>query len=255
MDSQWLQLQFRLNPDKTKADLARALGLEPPAISKILAGNRQIKAQEYVKMREFFGMGGTSYNVPITDDYSIHGCDLALTEFSDQDAATDQVDKKGAARAGSNQKMAQIRRDASGQGRFSTKNIPYGALQEGRALDGDWVMRQSGAAYSKLPPFQLEEPLPDKIKIFPIREKVMEPDLKLGDHVIVDLRDKNPAHPGLFVISDGFGYMARHCVLKKQIGQASVISISARCGNFEVQHIGVDEVIVMGRVIGKIIGI
>ncbi|MCD8563061.1 MAG: XRE family transcriptional regulator [Alphaproteobacteria bacterium] len=56
MDSQWLQTQFRLNPGKSKADLARVLGLEPPAISKILGGGRQIKAQEYALMRRFFGL-------------------------------------------------------------------------------------------------------------------------------------------------------------------------------------------------------
>lgn len=47
-----------MHPKKTKAQLARLLGLEPPAVSKILAGTRQIKAQEYMKMREFFCLGG-----------------------------------------------------------------------------------------------------------------------------------------------------------------------------------------------------
>jgi hypothetical protein len=58
MDSEWLKTQLRVNPEKSKADLARALGLEPPAVSKILAGSRQIKAQEYIAMRRFFGLGG-----------------------------------------------------------------------------------------------------------------------------------------------------------------------------------------------------
>lgn len=56
MDSQWLQSQFKLHPEKKKVDLAKQLGLEAPAISKILAGMRDIKAQEYIKMRRFFGL-------------------------------------------------------------------------------------------------------------------------------------------------------------------------------------------------------
>lgn len=56
MDAQWLKTQFELHPEKTKADLARSLGLEAPAVSKILKGIRQIKAREYLKMREFFGL-------------------------------------------------------------------------------------------------------------------------------------------------------------------------------------------------------
>lgn len=56
MDASWLKTQLMLHPGKSKADLAKAVGLGAPAISKILKGTRQIKAQEYVLMREFFGM-------------------------------------------------------------------------------------------------------------------------------------------------------------------------------------------------------
>ena len=56
MDSQWLKHQFDCNPERSKAELARFLGLEPPAISKILNNSRQIKAQEYNAMRRFFGL-------------------------------------------------------------------------------------------------------------------------------------------------------------------------------------------------------
>jgi len=56
MNKQWLETQFQLNPEKKKADLAKALGLEAPAISKILGGIREVKAPEYVIMRKFFGL-------------------------------------------------------------------------------------------------------------------------------------------------------------------------------------------------------
>ena len=56
MDAQWLKKQFEYSPKRSKANLAKALGLEPPAISKILNGTRQIKAQEYIIMRDYFGL-------------------------------------------------------------------------------------------------------------------------------------------------------------------------------------------------------
>lgn len=56
MDSEWLKTQFRLNPDKNKAGLAEALKIGAPAVSKMLAGTRQIKAAEYVEMRRYFGL-------------------------------------------------------------------------------------------------------------------------------------------------------------------------------------------------------
>lgn len=55
MDSQWLKQQFERHPGKSKASLAKFLGVVPPAISKILADQRQIKASEYILMRQFFG--------------------------------------------------------------------------------------------------------------------------------------------------------------------------------------------------------
>ncbi len=65
MDARWLKTQFELHPEKTKAGLARALNLEPPAISKILSGVRQIKAPEYILMREFFAL-------PADGDHALH---------------------------------------------------------------------------------------------------------------------------------------------------------------------------------------
>lgn len=56
MNAEWLQAQFDMNPGKTKAGLAQLLGLEPPAVSKILNGTRQIKAKEYALMRRYFGL-------------------------------------------------------------------------------------------------------------------------------------------------------------------------------------------------------
>lgn len=56
MYSQWLNEQFKRNPRKKKATLAKALGLEAPAISKILNGTRQLKAHELEVIKHFFGV-------------------------------------------------------------------------------------------------------------------------------------------------------------------------------------------------------
>lgn len=63
MNNYWLKSQFECQPGKTKSGLAKALGLEPPAISKILNGTRQIKAREYAIMREYFGLPANSDNM------------------------------------------------------------------------------------------------------------------------------------------------------------------------------------------------
>jgi len=74
MDSQWLITQFELHPEKSKTALAETLGLEPPAVSKILGGKRQIKAHEYIGMRRFFGLpsdGESSLQPKISNDTEI----------------------------------------------------------------------------------------------------------------------------------------------------------------------------------------
>lgn len=56
MDAQWLQEQFSLHPEKSKSVLADMLGLQPPTISKILGGARQIKPHEYRDMCAYFDL-------------------------------------------------------------------------------------------------------------------------------------------------------------------------------------------------------
>lgn len=87
MDAQWLKNQFDLNPDKSKADLARVLGLEPPAISKMLAGTRQIKAQEYVSMRRFFGLPVDGQKAVSAGAYELQ---TLLSGLSERDTPADQ---------------------------------------------------------------------------------------------------------------------------------------------------------------------
>ncbi len=87
MDSQWLKTQFDLHPDKTRADLARALELDPPAISKILAGGRQIKAHEYVAMRKFFGLPTDGERAVTGGSYRLQSLPTGMAE---KDRADDQ---------------------------------------------------------------------------------------------------------------------------------------------------------------------
>ncbi len=77
MDSQWLKAQFALNPTLSKAELARVLGLEPPAVSKILSGGRQIKASEYLIMRRFFGL-------PVDGEKSLSGTSEIIQPLNSQ---------------------------------------------------------------------------------------------------------------------------------------------------------------------------
>jgi hypothetical protein len=201
MDSQWLKTQFQLNPDRTKAGLAKALGLEAPAISKILKGTRQIKAQEYASMRRYFGLpvDGAESIKKRHDSYVIS----ALTH---------------------------------GQSNMREKDAPQD--------NSEWVIPADILSQRTKAPS-------NQIKIFRVKENTMAPDFRLGEHVLVDLSDQKPSPPGIFVVSDGFGYLIRHC---EYIPHSSPpeIRVSAKDKSFHPQILQSDEFKITGRVIAKL---
>lgn len=196
MDSQWLKTQFALNPAKSKADLAKELGLEPSAVSKILGGYRQIKAQEYLIMRRFFGL-------PVDGESVVWN--HAKSSYAIQ---------------------------------------PLGEADE--PLDGaEWILPASILSQRTNAP-------PEKIKIFQVRENAMEPDFKHGEYVLIDLSDQKPTPPGVFIVSDGFGHMIRHCAFIPRANPPTV-RISANSENFHSQTLALSDFIVIGRVIAKLL--
>ncbi|MGB4108003.1 MAG: S24 family peptidase [Alphaproteobacteria bacterium] len=197
MDSQWLKTQFANHPEKTKAGLAAAIGLEPPAISKILNGARQIKAQEYILMRGYF-------DLPVDGDAAI---------------------RKAPAGGG------------AGPGRKG--------LDDGQGAPGEWaipaMVLSSQAAHG-----------PDKTtRIFQVRETAMEPEFRHGEQILVDTSDRKPSPPGIFIVSDGFSSMLRHCEYAPRSSNGEV-RISARQKGFQSQVLKPGDFLIIGRVVAKL---
>jgi transcriptional regulator with XRE-family HTH domain len=195
MDSQWLKSQFELHPTKSKADLARHLKLEPPAISKILSGDRQIKAKEYEAMRIFFGL-------PVQNDS-----------------------------------------DGLFQKHMLNTLEPKGALSD-NSFDTQWY----------IPPEVLQNRTnasSENIRIFKVEERLMEPDFRQGEHVLVDLTDRKPSPAGTFIVSDGFGFMIRQCEFIPK-SKPPKITITAKDQNFHPQSLEFEGFQIIGRVIAKL---
>ena len=201
MDSQWLKTQFSLNPTKTKAGLAAVLGLEPPAISKILKGSRQIKAQEYAIMRRYFGL---------------------------------PVDGEGSLKQNKNAYVLEpLNRDEG------LKDRDFGHEAEGEWVIPADILSQRTSATS------------NQIKVFEVKEHLMEPDFRHGERVLVDMSDKNPSPPGAFVVSDGFGYLIRLCEFVAG-SQPPEVKVSAKATDFHPQVLKLNDFTIIGRVIAKL---
>ncbi|MFN3826826.1 MAG: hypothetical protein ACK4NR_04295 [Micavibrio sp.] len=196
MDSLWLKTQFRLCPDKSRADLARALDLDPPAISKMLAGTRQIKAQEYVAMRGFFGL-------PMDGQRAVS---------AEKGYRLEALEVKGLSEP-----------DREGEG-------------------GEWVM-PAGLLAART------KAAPEQIRIFTVRDKTMEPDFMSGAQVLVDLSDRLPSPPGVFVVSDGVGHILRHCDFVPGESPAQIQISSHKGSSFRLPA---DKADITGRVIARL---
>lgn len=194
MDALWLKTQFQLHPGKSRADLARALSLDPPAISKILAGGRQIKAHEYIAMRQFFGL---------------------------------PVDGERAAGAGS----------------YRLQTLSNGLSDRSQPEDHDsWMMP------ARLLESRTQSP-PEQIRIFTVRDGSMEPDFMVGSQVLVDLSDTVPSPPGVFVMTDGIGYVLRQCDVIPGENPLQ-INVSSRSGaSF---RLSMEKAGIIGRVIARL---
>lgn len=198
MDAQWLKAQFAHHPDKTKAGLAQALGLEASAVSKILSGSRQIKAPEYVIMRQFFGLpsdGGSS----------------------------------------SKTSQAYVLGSLGKQAQFEESTDP---AQSQWVIPADIIKKHTDTPS-------------EQIKSFQVSDNMMTPDFNKDEHVLVDLSDHNPSPPGTFIISDGFGFLLRHCEFVPH-SDPPEITISATKKTFEPQKLSEGKFEIIGRVIAKL---
>lgn len=212
MDQKWLEAQFKLYPDKKKSDLARTLKIGTPAISKILAGTREVKAHEYVGMRKFFGLptdgrhATTVKNAPSNDMFVIKPFAQGVAYSGMRDGANSNAD-------------------------HTTKQ-------------DDWVipaslMKGKTSASS------------DQIVSFKITEDAMKPDFKTGEYVLVDCSIKKPSPSGAFLISDGLGEIVRQCEFVPQSSPPSM-KVSAKMPGYEAYTLVIQPDTIIGRVIAKI---
>jgi len=202
MDSQWLNSLFAENSDKTKKSLADYLGMEPPAVSKMLNGTRQIKTKEYFSIRTFFGL-------PVDGEHA-----MALRQHP----------------------LTQTASNHQNNYNFAEPNNTGGAWK----TESDLIQTNNEAI------------LYTKTMIVKNTDDYMMPDFKKEEAVLVNLEDRNPKETGIFVISDSINSMLRRCEVIEEDGRLQV-KISANKTDFLPQILDMDDVHILGRVIGKAI--
>lgn len=90
---------------------------------------------------------------------------------------------------------------------------------------------------------------PGRIKIIPVRGTSMEPELWAGQRVMVDIEDKQPSPPGIFVVWDGLGLVLKYVEVVANSDPIRV-RISSAHQAFKPYERNLDEAYINGRVVG-----
>src|SRR5581483_7499274 len=90
---------------------------------------------------------------------------------------------------------------------------------------------------------------PGNIRIIPVRGNSMEPELWSGQRVMVDVDDRSPSPPGIFVVSDGLGLVLKYVGVIAD-SEPVRVRISSAHQAFKPYERNLDEAYINGRVVG-----
>lgn len=88
-----------------------------------------------------------------------------------------------------------------------------------------------------------------RIRIIPVKGNSMEPKLWPGQRVMVDIEDKAPSPPGIFVVWDGLALVLKYVEVIPN-SEPLRVRISSANTAFQAYERNVDEAHINGRVIG-----
>jgi phage repressor protein C with HTH and peptisase S24 domain len=90
---------------------------------------------------------------------------------------------------------------------------------------------------------------PARIRIIPVRGTSMEPELWSGQRVMIDVTDRTPSPPGIFVIWDGLGLVLKYVEVIPG-SEPLKVRISSAHPAFKPYERNVPEAHINGRVVG-----
>ena len=89
---------------------------------------------------------------------------------------------------------------------------------------------------------------PDNLRLLSVRGDSMEPILAAGDNIMVNTADTSPSPPGIFVLFDGIGIMAKRIELIPQ-ADTGHIRISSANSQYSAYQRHLNDIRIIGRVI------
>lgn len=219
----WLKLALK-RAQRTQRELAAYLGLDPAAVNRLIGGQRELKARELQKIREFFN-----------DD------DLIPAEIlQDLDVLSKALFEDNASLSKESLNIAEVNVSASaGHGAV----VDYEQEERSWRFPERWVRSELNTT-------------PTELRIITIEgdSMVSEPstarDLLPGDKAVVNVGDIRPSPPGVFVVHDGLGLVAKRIEYVADSDPPTIRILSNNPAYPEYQRT-LEEARIMGRVVGR----
>lgn len=213
--SEWFAIGLA-KPGKNKVGLAKALGVNPSVVSRMIAGKRPIKIWEINTICAYLEMEAPDFdNLPRTP--------------SKRDPGIIEVE----ARAGA--------------------GLGFAPYEEGLVFTADFETYAQDFAKGvwRMPDRYLAQEIGIEVenaRIIEIQGDSMAPTLMSGDRVMVNIKDRRPSPPGLFVLWDGVGISAKRLELmpRGNLSVMNIISDNPLHANYERT---IDEVSIIGRIV------
>lgn len=89
-----------------------------------------------------------------------------------------------------------------------------------------------------------------ELKIIQVAGDSMMPELNPGDRIMVDMNDKTPSPPGLFVLWDGMGLVVKRCEFIPNSDPPRIV-LSSKNPDYRTYEVLLEECRISGRVVGK----
>ncbi|WP_019644125.1 LexA family transcriptional regulator [Novispirillum itersonii] len=234
-------------PGKSQRGLARAMGLDPAAINRMLKGERQIKAHELAAIRDYLGL-------PASDDLS-----PAPPGEQGGEQAGPPPHRQGAATLSgfaAPHGLPPWRQPPSLTDEFAM--VP---VYEARAAAGDGAVNPETAPVC-FSAFRWEwlrrvtQAPTEQLAVIQVSGDSMEPTLHHGDHVLIDRTVTRWTRDGLYVIRYA---ISDELMVKRLIWAPSSRTFSIRSDNpayGNTDGVGPEDLAVIGRVLwlGRNIG-
>lgn len=218
-------------PGKSQRGLARAMGLDPAAVNRMLKGERQIKAHELTAIRDYLGLamaddlpgGGMAESPPAFPPSSGLPGWRQAPAFAEEFAMVPVYDARASA----------------GSGAINTDAAPVCFS----AFRWEWLHRVTQAPTEQLAVIQ-------------VAGDSMEPTLHHGDHVLIDRTVTRWTRDGLYVIRYA---ISEELMVKRLLWVPSNRTFSIRSDNpayGNTDGVGPDDLSIIGRVLwlGRNIG-